>query len=87
LICREFIRSAKYRAQIRCDRLLHNAAKSGTFARFCDLRHAFFSLRNVKLRRDKRGEMIMVDMVTRWGNSALMITFLLITYAVLITLR
>jgi hypothetical protein len=29
----------------------------------------------------------MVDMVTRWGNSALMITFLLITYAVLITLR
>ncbi len=29
----------------------------------------------------------MVDMVTRWGNSALMITLLLITYAVLITLR
>ena len=30
---------------------------------------------------------IMVEMVSRWGNSALMITFLLITYAVLITLR
>ena len=29
----------------------------------------------------------MVDLVSRWGNSALMITFLLITYAVLITLR
>jgi hypothetical protein len=29
----------------------------------------------------------MVEMVSRWGNGALMITFLLITYAVLITLR
>jgi hypothetical protein len=29
----------------------------------------------------------MVEMVSRWGNSTLMITFLLITYAVLITLR
>ena len=29
----------------------------------------------------------MVELVTRWGNSALMITFLLITYAVVITLR
>jgi hypothetical protein len=37
--------------------------------------------------RDKRGETVMVEMVSRWGNSALMITFLLITYAVVITLR
>jgi hypothetical protein len=29
----------------------------------------------------------MVEIVSRWGNSALLITFLLITYAVLITLR
>jgi len=29
----------------------------------------------------------MVEMVSRWGNNALMATFLLITYAVLITLR
>ena len=29
----------------------------------------------------------MIELVTRWGNNALMITFLLITYAVLITLR
>ena len=29
----------------------------------------------------------MVELVTRWGNSALMVTFLLITYAVVITLR
>jgi hypothetical protein len=29
----------------------------------------------------------MVDLVSRWGNSALLFTFLLITYAVLITLR
>jgi hypothetical protein len=29
----------------------------------------------------------MVDMVSRWGNSALLVTFLLITYAVVITLR
>ncbi len=29
----------------------------------------------------------MVELITRWGNSALMITFLLITYAVVITLR
>ena len=37
--------------------------------------------------RNKRGEAVMVEMVSRWGNSALMITFLLITYAVVITLR
>ena len=29
----------------------------------------------------------MIEMVSRWGNGALMITFLLITYAVFITLR
>jgi hypothetical protein len=29
----------------------------------------------------------MVEMASRWGNGALMITFLLITYAVVITLR
>jgi hypothetical protein len=29
----------------------------------------------------------MVELVSRWGNNALMITFLLVTYAVLITLR
>jgi hypothetical protein len=29
----------------------------------------------------------MVEMVSRWGDGALMITFLLITYAVFITLR
>jgi hypothetical protein len=29
----------------------------------------------------------MVDLVSRWGNSTLMFTFLLITYAVVITLR
>jgi|GEM_PF-2589226 hypothetical protein len=29
----------------------------------------------------------MLEMVSRWGNNALMVTFLLITYAVLITLR
>jgi hypothetical protein len=29
----------------------------------------------------------MVDLVSRWGNSALLFTFLLITYAVVITLR
>jgi hypothetical protein len=29
----------------------------------------------------------MVEIVSRWGNSALLFTFLLITYAVLITLR
>jgi hypothetical protein len=51
------------------------------------LPHAIFPAGNVKLRRDKRGEMIMVELVTRLGNSALMITFLLITYAVFITLR
>ena len=37
--------------------------------------------------RNKPGETVMVEMVSRWGNSALMITFLLITYAVVITLR
>jgi hypothetical protein len=29
----------------------------------------------------------MIEMVSRWGNNTLMVTFLLITYAVLITLR
>jgi hypothetical protein len=29
----------------------------------------------------------MIEVVSRWGNNALMVTFLLITYAVLITLR
>jgi hypothetical protein len=29
----------------------------------------------------------MVETVSRWGHSALLITFLLMTYAVLITLR
>jgi hypothetical protein len=29
----------------------------------------------------------MVELVSRWGNSALLATFLLITYAVVITLR
>ena len=29
----------------------------------------------------------MVEVVSRWGNSTLMVTFLLITYAVVITLR
>jgi hypothetical protein len=29
----------------------------------------------------------MVEVVSRWGNSALLFTFLLITYAVVITLR
>jgi hypothetical protein len=29
----------------------------------------------------------MVEIVSRWGNSTLLATFLLITYAVLITLR
>jgi hypothetical protein len=29
----------------------------------------------------------MVEIVSRWGNSALLFTFLLITYAVVITLR
>jgi hypothetical protein len=29
----------------------------------------------------------MVEMVSRWGNSTLLITFLLITYAVVIYLR
>lgn len=29
----------------------------------------------------------MVEMVSRWGNSALLATFLLMTYAVLIYLR
>jgi hypothetical protein len=29
----------------------------------------------------------MIEMVSRWGNSALLFTFLLITYAVVITLR
>ena len=29
----------------------------------------------------------MLELVSRWGNNALMITFLLITYAVVITLR
>src|ERR1700743_2926043 len=42
---------------------------------------------NVQLRRAKSGEIIMVEIVSRWGNSALLFTFLLITYAVLITLR
>jgi hypothetical protein len=37
--------------------------------------------------RDKTWRTVMVEMVSRWGNSALMITFLLITYAVVITLR
>jgi hypothetical protein len=29
----------------------------------------------------------MVEVVSRWGNNTLMVTFLLITYAVVITLR
>lgn len=29
----------------------------------------------------------MVELVSRWGNGALLFTFLLITYAVVITLR
>ena len=29
----------------------------------------------------------MIEMVSRWGNSAMLFTFLLITYAVVITLR
>jgi hypothetical protein len=29
----------------------------------------------------------MIEIVSRWGNNTLMVTFLLITYAVLITLR
>ncbi|MEA3140906.1 MAG: hypothetical protein QOK23_3075 [Gammaproteobacteria bacterium] len=29
----------------------------------------------------------MLELVSRWGNNALMVTFLLITYAVVITLR
>jgi hypothetical protein len=29
----------------------------------------------------------MIETVSRWGNNTLMVTFLLITYAVLITLR
>jgi len=29
----------------------------------------------------------MIEKLTGWGNNALMVTFLLITYAVLITLR
>jgi hypothetical protein len=29
----------------------------------------------------------MIEMISRWGNNALMITFLFITYAVFITLR
>jgi hypothetical protein len=37
--------------------------------------------------RNRRGEIVMIEMVSRWGNNALMITFLLITYAVVITLR
>ena len=46
-----------------------------------------FRRANVQLRRAKSGEIIMVEIVSRWGNSALLFTFLLITYAVLITLR
>jgi hypothetical protein len=42
---------------------------------------------NIQLRRAKCGEIIMVEIVSRWGNSALLFTFLLITYAVVITLR
>jgi len=34
LICREFIRAPNNRAQLRRDCLLHNAAKSGSFAGF-----------------------------------------------------
>lgn len=33
------------------------------------------------------GEFIMVETVSRWGHSALLISFLLMTYAVLIVLR
>jgi hypothetical protein len=47
----------------------------------------FFAREMYSSGRDKRGEIIMVEMVSRWGNSALMITFLLITYAVVVTLR
>lgn len=51
------------------------------------MRHARRRKRNVKLRRDGHGETDMIEMVSRWGNNALMITFLFITYAVFITLR
>lgn len=37
--------------------------------------------------RNKRGERVMIEMVSRWGHNTLMITFLLITYAIVITLR
>jgi hypothetical protein len=35
----------------------------------------------------KVGELSMVDRILRWGNGALMVTLLLITYAVFVTLR
>ena len=65
----------------------HNALKSGFFTRFETCGMPTCGRQMYSSARIKRGETVMVEMVSRWGNSALMITFLLITYAVVITLR
>ncbi len=64
----------------------HNAPETGTFTRFetCGINSngpEMYSPAAIK------AEKHMIEIVSRWGNSTLLVTFLLITYAVVITLR
>jgi hypothetical protein len=65
----------------------HNASKTGLLAVFETYAMPRCEPEMYSCARNRRGEIVMIEMVSRWGNNALMITFLLITYAVLITLR
>jgi hypothetical protein len=70
-----------------CAGLRHNAAQNAYYCLVLRPAAATPARRKCRVAARYKVEDVMVDLVSRWGNSALMFTFLLITYAVVITLR